>query len=139
MAIPSHKIYASNGSTLIYTIANVIKREPPIAIDVPSEIELSNLRGSGAITISGGNQPYDIIIEMRLSGADYTEVMSALATLKSSIVVKTNYYLKYDKTLITNESLESIKVRLKSLVPDTSRGNLTKFCYVTLTFRALSW
>jgi len=139
MAIPKHYIFASNGSSVIYTFPNVLKRDPPIPLDIPNSVAISNLRGSGEITIPGGNQAYDITIETLLIGADYTALMTSLNSLKSTIVVNTNYYLKYDKTLTNNESLESIKVRLKNIQPDSSRGNLTTLCYVILTFRALSW
>ena len=139
MATPKHKIIASDGATLVYTINNVIRRDPPIALDVPSEIEITNLRSQGAITIPGGLQPYDITLECLLTGADYTAVMSAINTLKTTVLVKTNYYLKYDKNLTNDNSLESIRVRLKSIQIDASRGNLTRICYVNLVFRALSW
>jgi len=136
---PRHKIYADDGVTLVYTIEDVVRRDPPISIDVPSEVELNNFRGTGAITIDGGLQPYDITIYARLAAADYAALITAIETLTSSIPVKTNLYLKYDKTLTHDESLESIKVRLKSIQIDTSRGNLNKFCYYTLIFRANSW
>jgi len=139
MATPKHYIFAADGATLVYTINNVIKRDPPISLDVPKEIAISNLRSQGEITINGGISAYDITLEIVLTGSNYTAVMSALNTLKTTVLTKTNYYLKYDKTLVNNASLESIKVRLISITPDTSRGNLTKLCYCTLTFRALSW
>lgn len=140
MAIPKHYIYASDGSTLLYTIQNVTKREPPIALAVPRIIELSNLRGSGSINIPGGNQSYDITIDARIGGTDYAGIMSALASLESGIPINTNLYLKYDKTLINNESLEAIKVmRVQPFIIDTTRGNLRTFVYYTIILKALAW
>lgn len=139
MATPKHYIYASDNATLVYTINNVIDRDPPIVIDVPQEVEITSLRSQGAVTISGGSLPYDITLRILVTGSDYAGVMTNLATLQSTVLTKTNYYLKYDKNLINNNSLESIKVRLKSITPDTGSGKLTKICYVTLVFRALSW
>lgn len=139
MATPKHYIYASDNATLVYTINNVIRRDPPIVIDVPQEVEITSLRSQGAVTISGGILPYDITLEIVIQGTDYADLMTNLAALQSTVLVKTNYYLKYDKNLINNNSLESIRVRLKSITPNASIGNLTKICYVTLIFRALAW
>ena len=139
MSVPKHKIYASDGVTLVYTINNVIRRDPPIALDVPKEIAITNLRSSGEITIEGGLDAYDITLEFLLTGSDYAAVMSAINTFKTTVLVKTNYYLKYDKNLINDNSLESIRVRLKSIQIDPKNGQYTKYAYVTIVMRALSW
>jgi len=135
---PKHYIVASDGSTPVYTINNVIERNPFTAIDVPQEVEITNLRSQGAVTISGGLAPYDIQIRFLIKGTDYADVMTQIASLRSAVLVKTNYYLKYDKTLTNNQSLESIKVRVKSIDVDGTR-HITRFAFATITLRALAW
>ena len=137
MATPKHKIYASDGNTLVYTIENVIRREPAFEIDNPDYVEHTNLRSAGSIIIPGGDASYDISIYFRLGASNYTNLMTALYAMKTAIVKNTHYYLKYDLTLVNDENLESIKVmRLQPIVIDTARGNLNKFLYGTLTLKA---
>jgi hypothetical protein len=140
MAVPKHKIYADNGSTLIYTIDNVIRRDPAFEIDNPDFVEHTNKRSAGSLIIVGGDAPYDISIYFRLGASNYTTLMTALYAMKTAITKNTHFYLKYDLTLVNDETLESIKVmRLTPIVVDTTRGNLNKFLYGTLTLRANSW
>ena len=135
--VPSHKIYQTNGTSLVYTIEDVIRREPVLAIDVPDYVEHTNLRSSGSIIIPGGHQPYDITIYARLAASNYTNLMTAITSLQSSIAVNTHYYLKIDKSSTTTENIKVM--RLQPIQIDTGRGRLTNFCYYTLTLRANSW
>lgn len=135
--IPSHKIYQSNGTTLVYTIANVISREPVLSSDVPDYIEHTSLRSAGSIIIPGGNQPYDITIYARLAASNYTNLMASITSLQSSIAVNTRYYLKIDKSSTTTDDIKVM--RLQPIRIDTGRGKLNKFCYYTLILRANSW
>ena len=140
MAVPKHKIYADDGVSLVYTIEDVIRRDPAFDIDNPDFVEHTNKRSAGSIIIPGGDAPYDISIYFRLGASNYTNLMTALYAMQTAIVKNTHFYLKYDLTLVNDESLESIKVmRLAPIVVDTSRGNLHKFLYGTLTLRANSW
>jgi len=139
MATPKHYIYASNNTSLVYTINDVVRRDPIVPLTVSKVVEITNFRANGAIIINGGYEPYDLTIEARLAGANYAALLSAIDSLKSTVLPNVNYYLKYDKTMTNGESLESIKVRLKSIEIDSARGNMNKFCYVILTFRALAW
>lgn len=135
--IPSHKIYASNGSSLIYTIEDVIRREPALAIDVPDFVEYTNLRSAGSIIIPGGNQSYDITMYARLAASNYTNLMTALQSLKNNIVVNTHYVLKIDTSISTTQDIKVM--RLEPIVVDTAKGNLNKFLYYTITLKALCW
>lgn len=139
MAVPKHKVYASDGATLVYTIEDVMRRDPVIAKTVPDFVEHTNLRSSGSIQIPGGNKPYDITLYARLAGANYTELINNLESLTSTVLINTNYYLKFDKSLTNDGDLESIKVRLLDITVDTSRGNLTRWLYYSIVFRALAW
>lgn len=135
--IPSHKIYDTDGVSLIYTIEDVIRRKPALSIEIPDFVEHTSFRSNNSIIIPGGNKPYDMIIYARLGASNYTNLMTALSTLKSTIATKTKYYLKIDTSGATTDN---IKVqRLKEIVVDPSKGNLNKFCYYTITLRCNAW
>lgn len=135
--IPSHKIYASNGTSLIYTIEDVVRRNPALSVDVPDFVEHENLRSAGSIIIPGGNQSYNISLYARLTGTDYSDLMTNLQTLQSTIAVNIHYYLKIDTSDSTTDDIKVM--RQSEIVVDPSRGNLNKFLYFTVTFRADSW
>lgn len=135
--IPSHKIYASDGASLIYTIEDVVRRNPALSIDIPDVVEHTSLRSNNSIIIPGGNKSYDYTLYARLSASNYTNLMTALALLKSTVATKTKYYLKIDTSGATTDD---IKVqRLTEIVVDPGRGNLNKFLYYTITFKCNSW
>ena len=135
--VPSHKIYASDGSTLLYTIENVIKREPLLSQEVSDFVELTNLRSQGSIIISGGSQPYNISIYGLLREANYTSLMTAWNTIKTTIATKTQYVLKIDTSLTTTEDIKVM--RLEPIIHDSSRGNVVKNLFFTLILRANTW
>ena len=134
--VPSHKVYADNGTTLLYTIEDVMSRTPALSIDIPKYITYSNLRGNGEIQVKGGNQAYDMTLYARLHADNYTALMTALESLKTAIPINTNMYLKIDTS---DSTTDDIKVRRISIEVDSSKGNLNKWLYYTITFRCLAW
>lgn len=134
--IPSHKIYASNGSSLIYTIEDVIRRDPALSIAVPDYIEHTNLRSEGSLIVPGGNKSYNMVLTARLGAVNYTALMTALANLQSTIAVNTHYYLKIDTSDSTTDDIKVI--RLEPIQVD-KKSKLNKFLYYTITFKCLSW
>lgn len=135
--VPTHKIYQSDGVTLVYTIEDVIRREPVLSIDVPDYVEHTNLRSAGSIIVSGGNLSYDIEIYARLAASNYTNLMTALTSLKTLIAVNTHYYLKIQTSASTTDDIKVM--RLEPIIVDTSKGHLTKYCYYTIKLKADSW
>lgn len=133
---PSHKVYASNGTSLLYTIEDVMDRNPALALTIPDTVSYENLRSSGEITVSGGNKAYDMTLYARLASSSYTNLMTALEALKVAIPINTNLYLKIDKS---DSTTEDIKVKRLSIEVDTTKGNLNKWLYYTITFRCLAW
>jgi len=135
---PTFNLYEDDGSTLVYAIADVIRIDGWNYADAPANyIELTNTRSTGSIIIPAGDQPYDITLYARLGAANYTALMSAFNTLKSSIAKKTPYVLKLD---VSNSSTNNINVmRLQPIIIDTTRGNLNKFLYYNLTLRGNTW
>lgn len=134
---PSHKIYASNGTSLLYTFEYIIERDPVLTSDEPDFVEHTNLRGNGSIIIPGGNKPYDITLRGVLRSTNYENLISAFSAMQTAIAVNTRYYLKIDKTSTTTEDIKVM--RLSPIIVDTSRGRLTTYLYYTIVFRANSW
>lgn len=135
--IPSHKIYASDGVTLIYTIENVLYRNPILETIVPSYVEHTSLRSSGSLIIPGGNKPYDLSLYAVLRADNYTDLISSFENLKSLIALKTRYILKIDKSLTTQDSINVM--RLQPIIVDVEKGHCTRFLYYTITFRCNVW
>lgn len=135
--IPSHKIYDTDGVSLIYTIEDVIRRNPTLSIDIPDFVEHTSFRSNNSIIIPGGNKPYDMTLYARLSAINYTNLMTALESLKSTIATKTKYYLKIDTSGATTDNIRV--QRLKEIVVAPNKGKLNKFLYYTITFRCRAW
>ena len=131
--IPTFKLYASDGVTLIYTFEHIQTTNWPI--DNPSSVDLVNTRASGAITIPMGEQPYDINLQGVLIADDYTALTSKMFTLKNTIVANTRYVLKLDKT---NSSVDTIKVMRKQGISFPT-GRRTTVQQYTCILQALSW
>lgn len=134
--IPTFKIYASDGTTLVYNLAQVIDIQgwPK---DNPFSVQLVNTRSGSAITIPGGDKPYDIIITGRLAAANYTDLTTAMFSLRNTIVKNTHYYLKIDTSISTTDNLKVM--RLNEIVWDDKGLRRTKVCYYTITFSVNSW
>lgn len=130
---PTFKLYASNGTSLIYFIENVITTNYPQ--DNPVSVQLTNLRSSKGIIIPGGEKPWELTIRGVLIGTDYTDLQSKISSLKSSIACNTPYVLKIDISQITTDDLNVMRV-----APITfEEGRRTKIQYFNLTLLVNSW
>lgn len=132
---PTIKLYASDGTTPVYTFANVIDL-PDWPNDNPSSVILENLRSQGAIVIPGGNKSYTFRIRGVLTADSYTNLMTAINALKTAIVNNTNYVLKIDTSVSSTDS-----INVKRIVPISWEGpaRKTKIQYYVVEFLALSW
>ena len=133
--VPSFKIFASDGVSLIYEFENIT---PPIIgwpTDNPSSIELTNTRASGAIIIPEGNKPYDIILNGILLADNYTDLTTKIFLLRDTILANTKYILRLDKSSTTYDSIKVIRVQEINL-EDSKRVNNQRY---ECTLRALSW
>ena len=133
--IPSFKLYASNGVTLVYEFENVI---PPIIgwpSDNPSSIEFTNTRASGSIIIPEGTKPYNIVLNGILLADDYTALTTKIFALRDTVVANTRYILTLDKSVSTYDTIKVM--RLVNIDLETSkRVNNQRYA---VTLRALSW
>lgn len=130
---PDLKIYDSTGASLIYTFTYVQSVNLPQS--VTDYVEVSNLNAGNSLIIDGGNKSWDLIFRFILHGDDYEDLTSKIATLESTVALKTAYKLRFDKTPSTY--FEYNVKRLEPFLYDDSRR--TKFQRVTGTFKANCW
>lgn len=135
MWIPTFKLYASNGITLIYQFEHVQAPIEGWPSDQPSNVEITNLRSQGSINIPGGQKSYDIILHGILIGTDYTDLTSKIFTLQTTVLSNTNYILKLDKSVSTSDSIHVVRVN-PIVFEESNRINFQKY---SVTFKALSW
>lgn len=94
--IPSFRLYASNGTSLLYTFPAVsYTNAPQTSI---KNTKISGIRGIGSITISGSQSEWELILKGVLIGTDYEDVTSKIDALESALALDTSYVLKFDKT-----------------------------------------
>jgi hypothetical protein len=134
--IPSAKLYASDGTTLVYTFNPLIDIIGWLK-DNPFSVQLQNTRSGKAIIIPGGNKPYDLTIVTRLYVANYTDLTTAIFALQTAIVANTHYILKIDKSISTTNDLHVM--RLTEIVLDDKNGKRVRWTYPSITFSVNSW
>jgi len=133
--VPSIILYASNGSTPVYTFEHVLDL-PDWPTDNPSSVILENLRSQGAIVIPGGDKSYIFRIRGVLTSDSYTNLMTAINALKDAIVNNTNYVLKIQTSVSATDD-----INVKRITPILWEGpaRKTKVQYYVIEFLAESW
>ena len=99
---PKYKLYASNGSTLVYTFNYITNENGPQ--DPIKQTKISGIRGIGSINILGSESDWDLNLEFILVGTDYQDLISKMDSLESTVVAGTKYVLKIDRTPSTTKS-----------------------------------
>lgn len=93
---PQFTLWSANGLTLLYTFPAVNDTNLP---QTPSDnIVITNLRSSGAVVISGGKKPFEAMLGFWIFGQSYSDVITAIDSLVSTIPINTPFLLRYDKT-----------------------------------------
>jgi hypothetical protein len=129
-----YTLYASNGSTLVYTFPLVQSDNSPQ--DPKDFVEIAGLRGVGSIIIAGSTQPWDLVLRFILMADDYEALITKMDALETTIAPLTNYVLKIDRNV--GGSVKSYNV--KRLTPfQFAEGFRTDYQEVTVTFRVNSW
>lgn len=128
-----YRLYASNGSTLLYTFPKVQSDNSPQ--DPKDYVEIEGLRGIGSLIIPGSTQSWDLNLRFVLQGVDYADLIAQMDTLQTTIVPLTKYVLKIDRTASTTQSYNVMRLK-----PFTFEDNFrTDFLEVTSVFRVNSW
>ena len=131
--VPSFKLYAEDGVSLVYTFEHVFDTNWPQ--DNPSSIEYTNTRSTGAITIPEGDQPYDIFLDSVLLGDDYTALTAKIFALRDTVVANTRYVLKCEKSIGIFDSIKVMR-KVKIYLEKSKRINNQKY---KIILNALAW
>lgn len=131
--VPKFKLFASNGSTLIYTFPYVNFTNAPQSTE--EYVEHQNIRAKGSLIIKGGKKAWDLILRFTLLTEDYQSLMALITNLEDTVLFNTPYVLKIEKA--PNDYLI---YNVKRLVAFEYEDNIrTNFTEVTANFRAYSW
>lgn len=131
--IPTLKLYASDGNTLVYTFSGHQATNMPQ--DPKKKVIHSALRGNNAIVITGGNQEWELYIDGIFLGADYEEIAGKISAIETAIVLGTPYVLKFQKTATTYYSYNVKRVTPIDF-PDSLRNTYQEY---KIIFLANSW
>ena len=132
---PTIVLYEDDGSTPVYTFANVLDL-PNLFTDNPGFVEHQNLRSQGSIVIAGGDKAYSFTVRGVITAANYTALATAMNALKTAITNNTNFVLKIDTSVSTTED---INVKRVSPIIWEGPARKTKIQYYTIEFLANSW
>lgn len=134
--VPSFKLYASNGSTLVYTftyVQNINDFQDPTHF-----VEHESLRGQGSIVVPGSDSAYDMSLEFILKGTDYTDLCSKIDTLNTTVTKFTKFILKVDTSISTTKDYKV--TRLQPIVyPIGTDNKRVKLQRVEMSLRVNSW
>ena len=131
--VPTFKLFASDGVSLIYTFEHIIDTNWPQ--DNPSSIELTNTRSAGAITIPEGAKPYDLFLYGILTAEDYTTLTVKIFALRDTVVANTRYVLKCEKSIGIFDSIKVMR-KVKINLEKSKRINNQKY---KIILNALAW
>jgi hypothetical protein len=130
---PSYNLYASNGSSLVYTFNYITNDNSPQ--DPLKQTEISGIRGIGSIIIAGSQSAWDLNLEFVLVGTDYQDLISKMDSLESTIALNTDYVLKIDRTPSTTKDYN-----VKRIVPiQWQQSKRTTLQRGNIIFRVYSW
>lgn len=107
---PKYRLYASDGTTPVYTFNYITNDNGPQ--DPFKQTEISGIRGIGSIIIPGSSSSWDLNLEFILIGINYQDLISKMDSLESTIAPNVNYILKVDRTPSTTKDFN-----VKRIVP----------------------
>jgi hypothetical protein len=131
---PRFRLYASNGSTLVYEFEHV-QNITNWLTENPTNIEITNLRSQGSINIPGGQKSVDLVLQGILIASDYDSLTTKIFSLQSTVVANTNYVLKLDKSPSTTDNI-NVKRVIGITFEDSQRLTMIKY---HITFKTLAW
>jgi hypothetical protein len=130
---PKYNLFASNGTTPVYSFQYILSDNSPI--NTFRFTEITGFRGQGSIIVPGSTQPWDLQLTFFLCYTNYETLIAAMDSVESTIVLGTPYVLKIDRTISTTKDYN-----VRRLTPivweDTNRVRYQKG---TITFRVNSW
>lgn len=94
--VPTFKLYAQDGETLVYTFPVVQYTNIPQSPKKSTIIE--GIRGNGCLIVPGSDASWDIIIRGIFLGDDYEAITTKITGIESSITPHTKYVLEFEKS-----------------------------------------
>jgi len=133
---PDFKLYAQDGTTLVYTFTNV--QNITDYQDPANFVEHESLRGQGSIMVPGSDSAYDMNMQFVLCGTDYTDLSTKIVTLKNTITKFTKFILKVDTSISTTVDYNVMRVSSISFPIGESNKRVT-IQKVEMTLRVNAW
>jgi len=128
------KLYASNGSSLVYTFPVVFSANYPHS--EKRIIEHENIRGKGSIIVNGGDTSWDLTLKGVLMAVDYNALMALVDSLETIVVLNTPYYLKITKGTSTTWDYKCKRITPIEWQSDNLRTNFIEY---QVTLRVNCW
>lgn len=133
---PRFRLYASNGTTLIYEFTYTTDIND---FQDPAEfVEHTSLRGQGSIIVEGSDQPWDLNLSFVLIDEDYEALVAQLNALPSTIEKFTKYILKVDLTPSSTKDYYVTRLQPFSF-PLNNNKKRVNFQTAQVIFRVNSW
>lgn len=134
--VPQFRLYASDGTTLVYTFTYVQNIDD--FSDPSHYIEHESLRGQGSIIVPGSDQAYDMTLQFIIKGTDYTNLCTLIDTLNTTVSKFTKFILKIDTSISTTKDYKVM--RLQPIVyPIGTDNKRIKLQRVEMTLRNGAW
>ena len=130
------RLYASNGTDLIYTFPIVFEANYPHT--EKDLIEHRNVRGKGSIVVDGGNAPWDLFLRGVLFSDGYDALMALVDDMETKVVLNIPYVLKITKS---SGGGTTWNYNVKRILPiEYAEDSLrTDYLEYKITFRADCW
>jgi hypothetical protein len=129
-----YRLYDSTGTSLIYTFTYVQSDNSPQ--DPKDFVEIDGLRGVGSIIIPGSTEAWDLELRFIIKGTDYSDLMSQMDSLETTIVMQTKYILKIDRTSSTTKNYNVMRLSPIQFIDLDFR---TRFQECLIKFRVNCW
>lgn len=134
--VPVFALYASNGSSLVYTFTYTQNINEPN--DPYDSVQIDGLRGIGSLIIPGSAQSWEMVIDFIIEGTDYEDLMSKVDSINSTIVPFTPYVFKAGRTSSTSASYNVKRIRPIEQT-NTQEGRRMRFAKMRIYLQVNTW
>lgn len=133
--VPVFQLYASNGTTPVYTFPLV--QDTNLPKTAKKAIVHQGFRGIGSLVCETGNESFDGTISFIINYSDYEDWCTKIDSLESTIVFNTPYVLSIPKSVSTYYTY-NVK-RVQDISYDKNMRNGLGKQVVTVTFLVNAW
>ena len=137
---PRFRLYESDGTTLVYEFLKVVDWGDSPFQDVNTFIEHVSLRGVGGIVSEGSKAPWDLPLDFKLLGDNYTDLVAQMGNLKAIIIFNRKYVLRIDTDeLGGNIPLKVKRLNTMSFPVSNSKSKVVTFQDGNIVWRVDDW